>query len=94
MIGGLLRFAPGRLGAPRPRALMPRDSVAGRVVDAMRDSGDALETKPARRRARRLVWPGWQPEARNGGAMHQPGPGREGALQGGWAVYTVGRFAR
>jgi hypothetical protein len=44
-----LRARPPR-GAPRPRALVVGDPVAGRVVVAMRDSGDELEPEPARGR--------------------------------------------
>jgi hypothetical protein len=39
-----LRARPPR-GAPRPRARVVRDPVMGRVVVAMRDSGDELDAE-------------------------------------------------
>jgi hypothetical protein len=44
-----LRARPPR-GARRPRALVLRDPVVGRVVVAMRDSGDELGPEPAPKR--------------------------------------------
>jgi hypothetical protein len=53
-----LRARPPR-GAPRPRARLPRDSVVGRVVVVMRDSGDELEPgAPASGRAGRCCLAG------------------------------------
>jgi hypothetical protein len=47
MIGGLLRFAPGRRGAPRPRARGLRTAVEGCVVVVMLCVADELDTRPA-----------------------------------------------
>ena len=55
MIGGLLRFAPGRLGARTVRAPWCC-GIRWRVVSWLScvTPGDELETEPAMRRGRRL----------------------------------------
>jgi hypothetical protein len=84
-----LRARPPR-GAPRPRARVLRDPVVGRVVVAMRDSGDELDPEPTGSGPGGAVWTGMATGSATRGAMHRGQAGLACWREDRWPVLRPG----